>query len=145
MKLILTLEDIIPRKNVGETVDFMLKEGMREPPAHALIFILAQTFVSNLTVNAQVSEGEFAMFTAPPITCGRLAVIIKRMFPNDSIIPIKMWGTGWGDFQPSYFNYDRLITILSAMDMLYRQDVIISQVIKGPSDTLITVERPFSL
>lgn len=145
MKLILTLEDIIPRENVTKTVDFMLKEGMREPVAHALIFILAQTFVSNLTVDAQVGEGEFAMFTAPPITCGRLAVIIKRMFPSDSVIPIKMWGTGWGDFQPSYFNYDRLVTILGAMDMLYRKDVVIGQVIKGPADTLITVERPFSL
>lgn len=57
MKLILTLEDIIPRENVTKTVDFMLKEGMREPVAHALIFILAQTFVSNLTVDAQVGEG----------------------------------------------------------------------------------------
>lgn len=145
MKLILTLEDIIPRENIAETVGFMLEEGMREPVAHAFIFILAQTFVSNLTVDAQVGEGEFAMFTAPPITCGRLAVIIKRMFPNDSIIPIKMWGTGWGSFQPTYFNYDRLVSILSAMDMLYRKDVVIGQVIKGPSDTLITVERPFSL
>lgn len=145
MKLILTLEDIIPKESIEKTGDFLLKEGMRVPVAHAFFFILAQTFVSNLTVNSQVGEGELAMFTAPPIRCGQLAVIIKRMFPSDSVIPIKMWAVGWGDFQPDYFNYDRVTDILRSMDMLYRKDVVLGQVIKGLTDTYITVERPFSL
>lgn len=145
MKLILTLEDIIPRENIQKTGDFLLGEGMRVPVAHAFFFVLAQTFISNLTVNAQVNEGEFAMFTAPPITGGKLAVIIKRMFPNESVLPIKMLAVDDGPFQTDYFNYDKITGILRSMDMLYRKDVVIGQVIKGLTDTIITVERPFSL
>lgn len=145
MKLILTLEDIIPSDNLRSVGEFLLKEEMRVPVVHAFFVVLAQRFIYNLTTDAVCGEGEFASYTFTPIRCAQLAVIIKRMYPMDSIIPIKMLAAGWDDFQADYFHYDKVTNALKMGDMLYQKDVVVGQVINGLANSIITVERSFSL
>lgn len=145
MKMILNLDDIIPLENVERVGGFLLKEGMRAPVAHAFLIIAAERFLRNLTCDAVVSEGEFGLFSFESVRVGQLAGIIKRMFPMDSIIPLKMYSAGWGDFNSDFFYYDKIVNSLRAFDMLYRKDVVVGHYIPKVGQPVLTVECPFSL